>query len=108
MYTCIINYGGYYLTDMNRKENCNGKHLCPVCGKTIFSEKASYEICEYCGWEDDTIQEEYPDVDFGANGHSLNKYKAEYLQRIKENSEYHWQKEAQKHKPFAKPNGGWQ
>ena len=91
----------------NQTEKQNGQHPCPVCGKTIFQEISSYEICEYCGWEDDTVQEEYPDVDFGANGHSLVKYKAEYLKRITEDPGYHWWQEQQKQKPFTKPGGGW-
>ncbi|MCD8379152.1 MAG: hypothetical protein LUC95_02250 [Lachnospiraceae bacterium] len=54
------------------------KHKCPVCGKTEFENKGSYDICENCGWEDDWYQEENPDEDVGANEYSLNVYKDKY------------------------------
>ena len=37
--------------------------------------KNSYDICPYCGWEDDDIQNEKPDYMGGANEMSLNQYK---------------------------------
>ena len=40
-------------------------HFCPVCGKTMFSEYDSYEICDFCGWEDEAMQEEDPDLHGG-------------------------------------------
>ena len=54
------------------------KHKCPVCGRSDFPEWNSFEICEECGWEDDGGQEGYPDDDAGANGISLNQYRADY------------------------------
>lgn len=62
------------MTDRNRK----GPHKCPVCGKYEFDSWNSYDICPECGWEDDSMQEEAPDDDLGANGMSLNEYKADY------------------------------
>ena len=56
----------------------NTKHRCPVCGRTVFPEWNSYELCEECGWEDDGGQEDYPDDDLGANAISLNEYRADY------------------------------
>lgn len=54
------------------------KHLCPICGKTEFEERDSYDICRKCGWEDDWYQEENPDFGCGANEYSMNEYKAKY------------------------------
>ena len=54
------------------------KHLCPVCGKYEFEEYCSYDICEVCGWEDDAVQEKYPDLKGGANRMSLNEAKIAY------------------------------
>ena len=53
-------------------------HKCPVCGKTEFPYVGSFEVCDECGWEDDPIQEEFPDEDGGANEMSLNEFKAKY------------------------------
>lgn len=50
-------------------------HKCPVCGKTEFPERGSFDICTECGWEDDMIQTDYPDEEAGANMMSLNEYK---------------------------------
>ena len=57
----------------------DGAHVCPVCGKTIFSSRGSYEICSICGWEDETWCEEYPDEESTVNYCSLNEYKRRYF-----------------------------
>ena len=54
------------------------RHLCPVCGKYEFEEYGSYDICEVCGWEDDAVQAEHPDLKGGANRMSLNEARAAY------------------------------
>ena len=56
----------------------NGEHMCPVCGRTKFPMMGSYENCFVCGWEDDGTQTRDPDFTGGANGMSLNMYKAKY------------------------------
>ena len=76
-------------------EKTNDAHVCPVCGKTTFTSKGSYEICEFCGWEDEMWCEEHPDEESTANYRSLNEYRREYLQRVKGNSDYSWWKEMQ-------------
>ena len=48
-------------------EQADGKHPCPVCGKTIFEEDDSYDICEFCGWEDNAYQEDHPYTGGGPN-----------------------------------------
>lgn len=45
----------------------SGRHPCPVCGRTMFEEYDSYDICVVCGWEDDAMQEEFPDEGGGPN-----------------------------------------
>lgn len=54
------------------------EHLCPICGKYMFEEIDSYDICDVCGWEDNSVQEVNPDKDYGPNGYSLNEYKSLY------------------------------
>ena len=54
------------MTIVTKKE----KHFCPICGKHEYEDAYSYEICPICGWEDDEIQELYPD-ETGANSVTL-------------------------------------
>jgi hypothetical protein len=68
-------------------------HMCPVCGKYEIEDYGYSEICPYCGWEDDAFQEEEPDDPRGANGMSLNDYRKEYEEKIKENPNYVWENE---------------
>ena len=66
---------------------------CPICGRGRFSFENSFEICNYCGWENDGIQAEDPDYEGGANEVSLNVYKKRYLEIIKNNPKYKWSKD---------------
>lgn len=52
---------------------------CPVCGKTVFSEKNSYEICPVCEWENDFIQDMDHTLPGGANILSVNEARIEYF-----------------------------
>ncbi len=45
-------------------------YKCPVCGNEVNGE---YDICDKCGWENDPIQTENPDMRGGANVMSLNQ-----------------------------------
>lgn len=45
----------------------SGQHPCPICGKTMFEEYNSYDICRECGWEDDVPDIYDPDAMTGAN-----------------------------------------
>lgn len=56
-----------------------GPHKCPVCNKTIFPHRGSFDICDICGWEDDPVQEAEPDFGCGANEMCLNDYKEAYM-----------------------------
>ena len=71
----------------------DGTHVCPVCGKSVFSSHGSYEICTFCGWEDETWCEEYPDEESTANYCSLIEYRRRYFERVKGNPNYSWAKE---------------
>lgn len=59
--------------------------LCPVCGQFQFGEDDNFEICEICGWEDDSLQRDEPDFAGGANKMSLNQARQAWKekQRIK-------------------------
>ena len=55
--------------------------MCPCCNRYRFDEAGKYEICPICKWEDDPMQRAYPDYEGGANKMSLNKARAEYMER---------------------------
>ena len=57
------------------------KHKCPICGIFDFEEFNSLEICEVCGWQDDAVQEKYPDSTEGANSVSFNEAKKNYSEK---------------------------
>lgn len=48
-------------------------YKCKVCGMGNIEQ--SYDICQFCGWEDDSLQNENPNYMGGANHMSLNQYK---------------------------------
>ena len=53
---------------------------CPVCNNHIFFEDNCFEICPICGWEDDGVQRDNPDLKEGANGMSLNEYRENWFE----------------------------
>ena len=68
-------------------------HMCPICGKYEFEDDGSFDICIYCGWEDDNLQTADPNYAGGANELSLNEYKKQYEEKIKNNPNYVWEDE---------------
>ncbi len=50
---------------------------CPCCGKTRV---APFEICDICGWQNDTVQRRYPTVGGGANKMSLQEARQAYAE----------------------------
>ena len=63
-----------------------------MCGRTIFREYDSYDVCEFCGWEDNAYQEEHPYTGGGPNS-SLYSYRKKYRQKIVADPDYTWAKE---------------
>lgn len=60
------------------------KHLCPVCRKKFFRERASFDICKECGWEDDSLQGDELTYEGGANDLSVIESQMVYLMLNKE------------------------
>ena len=73
-----------------------GRHLCPICGKTMFPGDFSCDICDVCGWEDDVNYERFPDMESCANGYTVAEYRKMYFERVKANPNYNWWAEASK------------
>ena len=50
------------------------KNICPCCNAYEHdTAKGCYDICQICGWEDDSVQRRNPDWKPGANKMSLNE-----------------------------------
>jgi uncharacterized Zn finger protein (UPF0148 family) len=49
---------------------------CPVCGLYDFKRFSDGDVCDFCGWENDCVQNEDPDYRGGANPDSLNERRA--------------------------------
>ena len=65
----------------NIEKNVISPYKCKVCG--MGDIKQSYDICQFCGWEDDRLQNEQPDYMGGANHMSLNQYKKFWQEKRK-------------------------
>lgn len=66
---------------MYDKYSKNDLFPCPCCAARVFSELGGYEICDFCGWEDDPVQFDDPDYVGGANGKSLNQAKLDWQKK---------------------------
>jgi rubrerythrin len=68
----------YCGADTMRRPQIDREHKCPVCKCCVFPRDDTYYICPVCDWEDNASDNRNPDEGGGANGVSLNEYRAEY------------------------------
>ena len=56
----------------------NGKYQCACCLNYVFDELGSYDFCPICGWQDESLQNEYMDYGGGANEMSIRQARAAF------------------------------
>ena len=71
---------------------------CPCCSENSFDSNHNY--CYKCGWKYNFVQAQYPDYDDSSNKLSLNKYKEEFNDNIKNNPSYMWKNTDKAKIPF--------
>jgi hypothetical protein len=54
---------------------------CACCGEYSLPRGSEFEICPVCGWEDDDIQNDDPQLEGGANDMSLEQAKKAYFEK---------------------------
>ena len=64
-------------------------HKCPVCSKYTFEDTCCFDICPFCGWEDDGTDS---DDTIGANDLSFSEFKKRYERLLVDNPDYRWDK----------------
>lgn len=64
-------------------------HKCPVCNKYSFKEESSFDICPFCGWQDDGSDVDDSEI-LGPNDIKFSDFKNRYEQLILKNPNYKW------------------
>lgn len=70
--------------------------LCPICQKHKFPEPGDrFDMCPYCGWVHDDVSEdeECRNIAIGPNNKSFIEHKARYLQTIKDNPDFYYNRD---------------
>lgn len=71
----------------------SNKLMCPVCGKYEFKEENDFDICPYCGWENDSLYLDNPNEDVGGpNEGSINECRKIYQENLRKDPNYKWKK----------------
>ena len=78
---------------------------CPCCGEDSLDP--DYRYCYKCGWKYNFVQAQYPDFDNSSNKLSLNQYKEQYNNIIKENPNYMWKDTEEAKMPFNEKQIKW-
>lgn len=65
-------------------------HKCPVCGKYTFRDACCFDICPFCGWEDDGTEDDTEII--GANDLRFSLYQKRYKDYLVKDPAYRWDK----------------
>jgi Cysteine-rich CPCC len=78
---CVDDWVAEVIRRLAGRETADGiRYDCPCCDRPTLSEPppGTYEICDVCGWEDDSVQFGDPDYEGGANRESLRQARAAF------------------------------
>ena len=78
---------------------------CPCCGEESYDSEHIY--CYKCGWKYNFVQAQFPDFDDSSNKLSLNQYKNQYNNIIKNNPNYLWKDTDEARIPFNSEQIKW-
>lgn len=57
---------------------------CPVCGEKTLQYRGMFEICDFCGWEDEGLDGDDEEPGFGPNGdYTIRQYREEYKRQLR-------------------------
>lgn len=57
---------------------------CPVCGAKTLRYRGMFEICKFCGWEDEGVDGDDEEPGFGPNGDfTIRQYREAYKRKMK-------------------------
>lgn len=65
-------------------------HKCPICGRYEFADASCFDICPFCGWEDDGTEDDAEIL--GANDLRFSEYKKRYESYVENIPGYRWDK----------------
>lgn len=65
-------------------------HMCPICGKHQFPSDCNYEVCPYCGWQNDSVMNDDPSYWGGANALCQLDHRLRYFYYLSKNPKYHY------------------
>jgi hypothetical protein len=77
-YAWLISDNAPFVDENDMENDKDIEKLCPVCKKHYFECFADYDVCPVCGWSNDVVQRDKPDLKNCGNDMSLNEAREAY------------------------------
>ena len=77
-YAWLISDDAPFVDENDMENDKDIEKLCPVCKKHYFECFADYDVCPVCGWSNDVVQRDEPDLKNCGNDMSLNEAREAY------------------------------